>query len=235
MDIRLLIVSASHRIYGNSRIVARIASRIARDIENASIYEVDLFDYRIEPCIGCVSDDVKLCRFPCVVEDDMDKLYRLIMESDGIIFVSPIYWYSVPGPLKNFIDRLTIFENAIFIEGRSRLEGKAAGFIAVGNDTGAIALIQNLMVIMNSMGVAIPPWALAYHESDDNPIENENFILDVANVVRGVALMIKILKGLEKPGYWYRVDQEYRDRVMDIARQVYREVIDELSQGYPSK
>ncbi|MEM2528385.1 MAG: NAD(P)H-dependent oxidoreductase, partial [Ignisphaera sp.] len=79
MDIRLLVVSASHRIYGNSRIVARIASRIARDIENASIYEVDLFDYRIEPCIGCVSDDVKLCRFPCVVEDDMDKLYRLIM------------------------------------------------------------------------------------------------------------------------------------------------------------
>lgn len=229
MDTRLLVVSASHRIYGNSRIVARIVSRIARDIENASVYEVDVFDYRIEPCIGCVSDDVKLCRFPCVVEDDMDKLYGLVMESDGIIFVSPIYWYSVPGPLKNFIDRLTIFENAIFTEGRSRLEGKTAGFIAIGNDTGGIALIQNLMVIMNSMGVAIPPWALAYHESESNPIENESFVLDFANVVRSVVLMVKALKGLERPEYWYRADREYRDRVMDIARQVYREIIDNLT------
>ncbi len=229
MDVKLLVVSASPRVYGNSRIVARIVSRIARDIENTDVYELDVFDYRIEPCIGCVSDDVKLCRFPCVVDDDMNKLYRLIMDSDGIIFISPIYWYSVPGPLKNFIDRLTIFENAIFTEGRSRLEGKVAGFIAIGNDTGGIALIQNLMAIMNSMGIAIPPWALAYHESEGNPIENENFILDVANVVRCVVLMIKTLKSLERPGYWYRADREYRDRVIDIARQVYREIFDRLS------
>ncbi|MCS7111831.1 MAG: flavodoxin family protein [Ignisphaera sp.] len=229
MDTRLLIVSASPRPYGNSRIVARFASKIARDIENVHTYEVDLFDYRIEPCIGCVSDGVRMCKLPCVLGDDMDKLYELVAESDGIIFVSPIYWYNVPGPLKNFIDRLTVFENAIFIEGRSRMEGKVAGFIVVGNDTGGIAVIQNLMVTMNSMGAAIPPWALAYHESDDNPIENENFILDVANVIRGVVLMVKALKGLEKPKYWYRVDKEYKEKVMDAAEHAYREVIDNLT------
>lgn len=226
MDVKLLVVSASPRPYGNSRIVARIVSRIARDVENAYSYEVDLFDYRIEPCIGCVSDGVKMCRLPCVVDDDMNKLYELVAESDCIVFVSPIYWYSVPGPLKNFIDRLTVFENAIFIEGRSRMEGKVAGFIVVGSDTGGIAVIQNLMVIMSSMGVAIPPWALAYHESENDPIENEDFILDVANVVRCTVLMARALKGLEKPVYWYRADREYREKIMGIAEQVYREIIE---------
>jgi multimeric flavodoxin WrbA len=227
-DISLLIVSASHRVYGNSRIVARIVSKIAKDIESVKTYEIDVYDYRIEPCIGCVSDDVKLCKFPCVVDDDMNKLYELVMESDGIIFVSPIYWYNIPGPLKNFIDRLTIFENAIFIEGRSKLEGKVAGFIAIGNDTGGIALIQNLMAIMNSMGVIIPPWALAYHESESNPIENESFIIDVANVVRCVTLMIKALKGLEKPEYWYRIDKEYIEKVINIAKEAYKEIYNNL-------
>jgi multimeric flavodoxin WrbA len=153
----------------------------------------------------------------------MKKLYNLVEEADGIIFVTPIYWYNVPGPLKNFIDRLTVFENAIFIEGRSRLEGKVAGFIAIGNDTGAIAVIQNLMAILNSMGVAIPPWALAYHESEENIIENEGFMLDVANVVRGVVLMIKALKGIEKPSYWYRADQEYLQHIKTIFQQTYTE------------
>ncbi len=219
-NIRLLIVSSSPREYGNVRIVAKIVERFAKEVEGIEAIHIDVYDYDIKPCLGCVSDDVMLCRYPCVIEDDMRKLYEYIINSDGIIFITPIYWYNVPGPLKNFIDRLTVFENAIFTEGRSRLEGKVASFIAIGNDTGSIAVIQNLMVIMNSMGIVIPPWALAYHTSDDDPLENEGFILDVANVVRCTVLMIKVLKGIEKPIYWYRADDEYRTLIKKIARDV---------------
>lgn len=221
--ISILIVSASPRKYGVARLVAEAARRMAIEIENVNAIKIDVYDYDIKPCKGCVSDDVMLCKVPCVYEDDMKKLYSVVEQADGMIFVSPVYWYNVPGPLKNFIDRLTVFENAIFIEGRSRLEGKVAGFIAVGNDTGALAVIQNLMVTLNSMGVAIPPWALAYHESEEDPIENKSFLLDVANVVRGVALLIKALKGLEKPMYWYRIDQEYQRKVIEIFTNVANE------------
>ncbi|MDK6029054.1 flavodoxin family protein [Ignisphaera sp. 4213-co] len=222
-DTTILVVSASPRRYGNARLVAEGVRRIAIEIENVEAIKIDVYDYDIKPCKGCVSDDVKLCKLPCVIEDDMRKLYNLVEESDGIIFITPVYWYNVPGPLKNFIDRLTVFENAIFIEGRSRLEGKVAGFIAIGNDTGALAVIQNLMAILNSMGVAIPPWALAYHESEDDPTENKSFILDVANVVRGVVLLIKALKGSEKVTYWYRTDEEYQKKVLNIFKNVSEE------------
>ncbi|MEM0027283.1 MAG: flavodoxin family protein [Ignisphaera sp.] len=221
--ISILIVSASPRKYGNARLVAEAARRIAIEIESVDAIKIDVYDYDIKPCKGCVSDDVMLCKLPCVYEDDMKKLYSVVEQVDGMIFVTPVYWYNVPGPLKNFIDRLTVFENAIFIEGRSRLEGKVAGFIAVGNDTGALAVIQNLMTILNSMGVAIPPWALAYHESEEDPIENKSFLLDVANVIRGVVLLIKALKGLEKPVYWYRIDQEYQRKVIETFTNVANE------------
>ncbi len=227
-DAKLIVVSSSPRDYGNVRIVAKIVEGIAREVEGIGVIHIDVYDYDIKPCIGCVSDDVMLCRYPCIIEDDMKKLYEHVLNSDGIIFVTPIYWYNVPGPLKNFIDRLTVFENAIFTEGKSKLEGKVASFIAIGNDTGSIAVIQNLMIIMNSMGVIIPPWALAYHTSDEDPISNESFILDVANVVRCTVLMIKTLKGFERPSYWYRADSEYRTLVKRLAEKVAKSYLNSI-------
>lgn len=176
---------------------------------------------RIEPCLGCVSDDVRLCRFPCVINDDARKIFEAIDRSSGIIIVTPIYWYNIPGPLKNLIDRLTVFENEIFISGRSRLEGKVAGFVAIGNDTGSIAVIQNLMVVFNSMGVAIPPWAIAYHTSEEDPLDNQKFLLDLANVARSVYLMSRYMietKACE--AVWFDASQEFVEDINKVVNEI---------------
>uniref|UniRef100_A0A7C2ZPW9 NADPH-dependent oxidoreductase n=1 Tax=Ignisphaera aggregans TaxID=334771 RepID=A0A7C2ZPW9_9CREN len=151
-------------------------------------------------------------------------MYERVISSDGIIFVTPIYWYNVPGPLKNFIDRLTLLENAIFTEGRSKAEGKVTGFVVIGNDTGAIAVIQNLMAVLNSFGTIIPPWALAYHTLESHPIENDKFLLDLANVVRCVILMVRLVKEGIKIDYWYRADEEYKNLVKSLAGKVLAEI-----------
>lgn len=224
-NIAILLVTASPRRYGAVHFVKEFATKLCREVERVDVTAIEVYDYNIYPCIGCVSDDVSLCKLPCVIEDDMRRLYDIVIESDGIIFITPIYWYNVPGPLKNFIDRLTVLENAIFIEGRSKVEGKVVGFIAIGNDTGAIAVIQNLMAVMNSLGAVIPPWALAYHESEVEPVDNDKFILDVANVVRSVVLMSKLIKWNIKVDYWYRADEEYRRFVIHLARETYERIL----------
>lgn len=227
--INLLTISASPRKYGAVSFIEKFVSVLGREIEEVNVKTINVYDHNIQPCIGCVSDDVKTCVLPCVIEDDMKNLYNLVLDSDGFIFITPVYWYNVPGPLKNFIDRLTVLENAIFIEGRSKVEGKVAGFIAIGNDTGALAVIQNLMAIMNSFGIAIPPWALAYHESEEDPIDNDKFILDVANVVRCVVIMAKIFKGIiNRVEYWYRAEDDYKSIVMKIAKRIYDSLLDEF-------
>ncbi|MEM1541281.1 MAG: flavodoxin family protein [Ignisphaera sp.] len=229
-DINILLVSASPRRYGAVGFVEKFIIELGKEVEKININAINVYEYNIQPCLGCVSDDIKFCVLPCIIDDDMRNLYNIVLKSDGFIFVTPIYWYNVPGPLKNFIDRLTVLENAIFIEGRSKVEGKVAGFIAVGNDTGALAVIQNLMAIMNSFGITIPPWALAYHESEEDPVYNEKFVLDIANVLRCVVLMVKLLKGkIYHVEYWYRADTDYISTTMKIARRVYDMLLDEIN------
>ncbi len=226
--LKVLIVSASPRPYGACRSVAKLLLELSKQYENVEAEHIDVYDYTILPCVGCVSDNVKACRFPCPIDDDVPKLYEKVERSDIMIFVSPIYWYNVPGQLKNFIDRLTIFENAIFVEGRSRLEGKVVGFIAIGNDVGAIALIQNLMITFNSMGTAVPPWALAYHASEEDALENEKFLLDAANVLHCAILMARAIREGKPVSEWYRADPEFRKFVIELARKIREDVDREL-------
>ncbi len=221
--VKVLGVDASPRRYGNTLRALKIALRAA-ELEGAETTLIHLYDLDIKPCLGCVSDNVKACSYPCPIEDDMRLVYEEVLKSDGLIIATPVYWYNVSGPLKNFIDRLTVFENMIFIDGRSWVEGKVAGFIAMGNDVGALVVIQNLMSVMNSMGMVIPPWALAYFNSLGDVTEVESVVMDSANVGRAVTLMAKVLKGESPPPkIWYRADEEYRKLILGIAREVREE------------
>lgn len=100
---RVLIVAASPRRNGNSTILAERAAEGAR----AAGGEVDLVrigNMKIAPCNACDS-----CRSGqrrgCVVIDDMQGLYPKIKDAGGIIFATPIYWFSASAQMKTFIDR----------------------------------------------------------------------------------------------------------------------------------
>ena len=201
---RIMLIIGSPRKYGSSAKLAAIAEKGVVDGGGLVYDKVFLYDYNIKPCIGCVSDDQLACKFPCIVDDDdFNKIGEKILESDGFIIVSPIYWYGVTGVLKNFIDRMTSFENMIFHTGRSLLEGKVAGFIVAGNDSGGIHAIAYLMVTMNSMGVHIPAWALAYTHEREDVLRDEQVVRDAYNVGYIVARAANVLKSIRE---WYKPD-----------------------------
>lgn len=159
----------------------------------------NLYDLEIHPCLGCLSDIQSSCRYPCVIDDDLKVIYDEILSSSGIVIATPIYWFAPSGVVKNFIDRLTVFENMIFINGRSLVEGKAAGVIAVGNDGGAVQAISTVTSALISMGFSVPPFGFCYHTRDEEP--NENALRDAYNVGRNVALLAKMLE--ENKTTWY--------------------------------
>ncbi len=200
-SIYVLGINGSPRHYGASTKLLQVALHYAKR-EGAVTEIIHLYDYNIQPCYGCVSDGVRYCRFPCILNDDFNKLAQKVLKADALIFATPIYWYHVSGVLKNFIDRLTSFENMIYHEpGKSLLEGKIAAFIAVGNDSGAITAISWLMVVLNSMGAHIPAWALAYHHDKTRDVlENIDAVRDAANIGRIVVRAARLLSGEQD---WY--------------------------------
>lgn len=215
----VLVMIGSPRKYGSSTQLAYVAVKGVEDA-GGKAEVLHLYDYDIEPCIGCVSDNVKYCKFPCVLDDDFNEIGKKIIESDGIILVTPVYWYAPSGTLKNLIDRLTSMENMVFHGGRSLLEGKVASFIATGLDSGTSMTIAYLMLVLNSMGALIAPWSMAYSHMDD-VTKDEKALRDAYNVGYLVVETIKAMKSYGKPiGYNEDVDVK---ELTEIAKRVAKE------------
>lgn len=98
-----------------------------------------LTDYQIEPCKSCWACQ-KLGE--CVIDDEMSNvLIPMLLESDGIILGSPVYFNNVSAQLKAFIDRTWCI--------RGKLKNKIGGAIVVGRRYGlesAIGAINSLFL-----------------------------------------------------------------------------------------
>lgn len=99
---RTLIFFGSARKKGNTKDMLNLF------LENLS-GKVDVIDaYRTE-VKGCI--DCRYCweNRGCSIDDDMQNIYPLIDKADNIVFAHPLYFNSVPGPLKNIIDRCQVY------------------------------------------------------------------------------------------------------------------------------
>ena len=100
---RVLILTASPRKNSNSTILAQKAAEGV----NAAGGEADVVPIgtmKIAPCNACDA-----CRTSpeagCVINDEMQPLYKKIEEAQSILFATPVYWFSVSAQMKCFIDR----------------------------------------------------------------------------------------------------------------------------------
>ncbi len=102
---KILAVVGSPRKEGNSSILTREALKPFQEqgIEAALIY---LSDYDFQDCNGCEG-----CKetYKCVIDDGMQDIYPLILESDALIVASPAYFYNITAHMKAFIDRCYCF------------------------------------------------------------------------------------------------------------------------------
>ena len=112
--------------------------------------------------------------------------------------------------------------------GRSMLEGKVAGFIFTGNDSGSLLAIAHMMAVINSMGVHIPAWALAYHHTVDDALEDKQAVRDSYNVGYIVTIVAKMLNERKE---WYnpRVDiDELRKIAIEKAKMYESQKVERL-------
>ena len=77
---------------------------------------VHLGDLKIEFCRHCEICHRKI--MDCPIKDDANTLIKKILESDGIIFASPVYIDHITGYLKTFFDRSTHFIHCLRLLGK---------------------------------------------------------------------------------------------------------------------
>ena len=66
--------------------------------------ELQVNTLEIRPCLGCFSCWNKTPG-SCCIRDDMQEVIQKLLWADVTIWSFPLYYYTVPGTLKNLIDR----------------------------------------------------------------------------------------------------------------------------------
>ena len=105
---RAYIIHGNTRVKSNTEALAKlfVEELIAKGVEVA---QVSLRDKDIKTCVGCDKCHKVLDSFGCVINDYMQKIAKEIMESDLIVFTSPIYTWMPTPPLKAAMDRTYAF------------------------------------------------------------------------------------------------------------------------------
>ena len=98
---KVLAVYGSPRRKGNTSILLKKSVEGARQA-GAEVEEIVLRDLKMSPCLeiyGCKK------RGRCVIPDDFQDFHDKILESEGLMLASPIFFYSVSAHTKILIDR----------------------------------------------------------------------------------------------------------------------------------
>ncbi|MTI67975.1 MAG: flavodoxin family protein [Firmicutes bacterium] len=130
---RVLGIVGSKRKKGNTSTLVKKTLK-ALETEGIETELINLGDYDIKSCNGCEG-----CKdtFKCVIKDDMNKLYPLILESDAIVLGSPTYFYNISSDMKVFLDRGYSFEvfsdddRSVWMSINEAMGGKYAVVLAV--------------------------------------------------------------------------------------------------------
>ena len=174
--------SATPRAGGNSDILADHILGGAKEA-GATVEKVKLHGLSIKPCSACGSCQ-KSVDEPCVQSDDMAPLLEKICAADGIVFASPIYFFTVNAQMKAFLDRMY----ALFGEGRfDTLKGKRAALAFAYGDPDPLA-----SGVANALGVFQGACAFLCMELtgwvhaacvDAGDVENNRAVLDAATAL----------------------------------------------------
>lgn len=99
--IKVLGIFGSPRKGGNTDLLLEEALTGAEK-EGAEVERLRVADFHITPCTECLQC---LQKGSCVIQDDMQKIYPKLLESDIIILASPIFFYGVTAWAKALVDR----------------------------------------------------------------------------------------------------------------------------------
>lgn len=98
----VVIISSTPRVGGNSEILAREFEKGAKE-SGHNVEFVNLRELNLKYCTACYS-----CHKTgkCIIDDGMNELSEKLLKANVIVLATPVYFYSMSGQLKVFIDRL---------------------------------------------------------------------------------------------------------------------------------
>jgi len=134
-NMKVLGIMGSPRKQSNTEILLDKALEGAGEA-GAEVEKVLVSKLKISPCL-----EIYACRKDgnCAIKDDMQLLYKKLLEADHVIFASPMFFYGVTSQAKAIIDRcqaLWVRKHVLGMGKEDKRERRGV-FISVGATRGA--------------------------------------------------------------------------------------------------
>lgn len=100
---------------GNTAYLLDEAIRGAEEA-GCEVEKIEVAHLDIMPCMEyfqCMGSET------CLIEDGMERYFKMFREMDGLIIATPVMTMGIPGRLKSFMDRFQVFYMAKYHRGRS--------------------------------------------------------------------------------------------------------------------
>lgn len=149
----ILVLQGSSREEGNTEQLTKLA------LEGIAHKQILLRELSIQP----IRDQRHEPGGFSAVDDDYESVVREMLRHDGIIFATPIYWYTISGVMKNFIDRWSQSLRSPDYDFKAIMAQKKAYVIAVGGDNPrikAMPLIQQMKYTFDFVGMSFESYII---------------------------------------------------------------------------
>ncbi len=127
----LLAISSSPRRNGNSELLLQSFNEGVQD-GGGKVNSLRISELQFSPCKAC---DRCATSGECILQDDMQSIYPLIVSAGAMVLATPIYFGSLSAQLKMFIDRFQCWWYAKYRLKEPFVkpeEGKPGFFMSVG-------------------------------------------------------------------------------------------------------
>lgn len=188
--IRILGIVGSPRVEGNTEILVGEALKAAAE-DGAETELLRLAEKDVKPCDACLTcRETKKCR----IDDDFKPIFKKMVQADGIILGSPVYFGSASPQIKALIDRagyMSIAKGRVF-------ENKVGGPIVVARRAGQDFTLAQLNFFFLHQGMIVPGstyWNVAFGRTKGEVLKDEEGLQTARNFGKKMVWLIKKIKG----------------------------------------
>jgi len=192
--VKVLGINGSPREKSTTEQLLSLCLQAAKE-QGAEVEELRLIEHPLPTCQGCVSYYGNCNLEECIKQGDENTSYVLkkLIDSDVLIFATPVYWFGPSGLLKNLIDRMTSLEHKQKI-----LDGRVGGIICSYEEEGAAMAISQLFLALSDMGLLFPPYAYTYNRGKEIDEMTEHYAVQL-----GINA-VELYKRLNGSKWWRR-------------------------------
>lgn len=182
---KIIGIVGSLRKGGNTETLTRLALEEVRK-EGLDTELLTLAGKKIAPCEGC-----RTCRKTgkCKINDDFDSVFSKMVEADGIILATPVFFGAAAPQIVGLISRSFAYRS-----NKRLLENKVGGPLVVARRAGQNFTLAQLMFFFMIWGMIVPGstyWNIAFGSEIGEVTKDQEGVETVKNFGRKLAWLAK--------------------------------------------